>query len=76
MAIQRCSMPMQWWSWDSAEPGGSPRVHMVQFWSKIYMDLQSEESGMGPIPLDNLCDSNSIIQDTTSNLLLLVLGIS
>lgn len=52
---------------------------MVQFWSKIYMNLQSEEnSGMGRIPLYlnlNLGDSNSIIQDTTSNLSLLVLGI-
>lgn len=49
---------------------------MVQFWSKIYKNLQSEEkSGMGPVPLDNLGDSNSIIQDATSNLSSLVLGI-
>lgn len=49
---------------------------MVQFWSKIYMNLQSEEkSGMVQIPLDNLGDSNSVIQDTTSNLSSLALGI-
>lgn len=45
---------------------------MVQFWSKIFINLQSEKSGMGPIPLDNLGGSNSIIQDTTSNLSSLV----
>lgn len=52
--------------------GLSPGVHMVQFWSKIFINLQSEKSGMGPIPLDNLGGSNSIIQDTTSNLSSLV----
>lgn len=40
------------------------------------MNLQSEEkSGEVQIPLDNLGDSNSITQDTTSSLSLLVLEI-